>query len=210
MTKTLRLIHTTRMIWHTSKVTGDEDMLIAKFGTDGVSDEISKIESRYSITFPKQYKDFLLRYNGGYTPKTKFRAKGISSDIKGFYGLGAVGLSISQEMISAWIPQKLFPIACDSFGNTLFICFASDNYESIFFGDHEKGMKLSLIANDFPSFIRACKSDKLPEAALRSIEERKAALIERGRGHIITPALIEMWQVELDKYGNMRQEEVVV
>ena len=69
-------------------------MLIAKFGTDGVSDEISKIESRYSITFPKQYKDFLLRYNGGYTPKTKFRAKGISSDIKGFYGLGAVGLSI--------------------------------------------------------------------------------------------------------------------
>ena len=210
MTKTLRLIHTTRMIWHTSKVTGDEDMLIAKFGTDGVSDEISKIESRYSITFPKQYKDFLLRYNGGYTPKTKFRAKGISSDIKGFYGLGAVGLSVNREVIASWISQELFPIACDSFGNILFICFASDNYESIFFGDHEKGMKLSLIANDFSSFIRACKSDKLPEAALRSIEERKAALIERGRGHIITPALIEMWQVELDKYGNMRQEEVVI
>ena len=71
-------------------------------------------------------------------------------------------------------------------------------------------MKLSLIANDFSSFICVCKSDKIPEAALRSIEERKAALIERGRGHIITPALIEMWQAELDKYGNMRQEEVVV
>ena len=69
------------MIWHTIKVTGDEDMLIAKFGTDGVSDEISKIESQYSITFPEQYRDFLLRYNGGYTPKTKFRAKGISSDL---------------------------------------------------------------------------------------------------------------------------------
>lgn len=27
-------------------------MLIAKFDTNGVSDEISKIESQYSITFP--------------------------------------------------------------------------------------------------------------------------------------------------------------
>ena len=60
------------------------------------------------------------------------------------------------------------------------------------------------------SFLVTMKSDKIPEAALRSIEERKAALIERGRGHIITPALIEMWQVELNKYGNMRQEEVVI
>ncbi len=185
-------------------------MLIAKFDTNGVSNEISKIESQYSITFPEQYRNFLLRYNGGYTPKTKFRVKGISSDIKGFYGLGSVGLSPSQEVISSWIPQNLFPIACDSFGNTIFIFLASDKYGNIFLGDHEKGMNLSLIAKDFPSFVRVCKSDKIPDAALRSIEERKAALIEKGRGHIITPALIEMWQVELNKYGNMRQEEVVI
>ena len=185
-------------------------MLIVKFDTSGVSVEISRIESRYSIIFPEQYKDFLLHYNGGYTPKTKFRAKGISSDIKGFYGLGSVGLPVNYEMISASAPQKLFPIACDSFGNAIFISFDSNQYGNIFFGDHEKGMNLSLIANDFTSFIRVCKSDKIPEAALRSIEERKAALIERGRGHIITPALVEMWQVELDKYGNMQQEEVVV
>jgi len=36
-----------------------------------------------------QTKAFLLRYNGGYTPKIKFKAKGISSDIRGFYGGGA-------------------------------------------------------------------------------------------------------------------------
>lgn len=185
-------------------------MLIAKFDTCGVSNEISKIESQYSITFPEQYKNFLLRYNGGYTPKTKFRTKGISSDVKGFYGLGVVGLSVNREVIASWISQELFPIACDSFGNIIFISFASNKYGYVFFCDHEKGMKLSLITNDFPSFIRVCKSDKIPEAALRSIEKRKAALIERGRGHIITPALIEIWQVELDKYDNMRQEKVVI
>ncbi len=40
-------------------------MLIAKFQTCGVADEISRIESQYTIKFPEQYKDFLLRYNGG-------------------------------------------------------------------------------------------------------------------------------------------------
>ena len=185
-------------------------MLISKFDIYGVSDEISTIESQYEIVFPEQYKDFLLRYNGGYTPKTKFKAKGVSSDIKGFYGIGAVSFSASQEMISSWIPQKLFPIACDSFGNYIFIGLADDKCGKIFFCDHEKGMKLSLLAEDFPSFIRVCKSDRIPEAALRSIEERKAALIERGRGHIITPALIELWQTELDKYGNIQQEDVII
>ena len=185
-------------------------MLISKFDVGRVSDEISKIENQYSITIPEQYKNFLLRYNGGYTPKTKFKAKGISSDIKGFYGIGAVSLSVNQEVLSSWVSQKLFPIACDSFGNYIFISLADDEYGHIFFCDHEKGMKLSLIAKDFTSFVRVCKSDKIPEAALRSIEERKAALIERGRGHIITPALIEMWQTELNKYGNMQQEEVVI
>ena len=185
-------------------------MLIAKFQTYGVADEISRIEDQHSINFPEQYKDFLLCYNGGYTPKTKFKANGISSDIKGFYGVGAVGLSASQEMISSWIPQKLFPIACDSFGNYILLCVAGEKYGSIFFCDHEKGMELSLIANDFPAFIHASKSNKIPEAAFRSIEERTAALIESGRGHIITPALIEMWQKELDKYSNMQQEEVVI
>lgn len=185
-------------------------MLIAKFDAHGVSDEISRIETQYNFTFPEQYKDFLLCYNGGYTPKTKFKAKGISSDIKGFYGVGAVDLSVDSEMISLWIPQKLFPIACDSFGNYILLCVSGPKYGNIFFSDHEKGMKLLLIANDFSTLIHTCKSDKIPEAARRSIEERKAALIERGRGHIITPDLIAMWQNELDKYGNMQQEEVVI
>ena len=51
-------------------------MLIAKFQTHGIADEISKIEDQHGIKFPEQCKDFLLHYNGGCTPKTKFKAKG--------------------------------------------------------------------------------------------------------------------------------------
>jgi len=185
-------------------------MLISKFNAYNVADEISKVESQYSFVFPQQYKDFLLRYNGGFTPRTKFKTKGISSDIKGFYGFGPVGLSIKQEIVEEWMPHKLFPIACDSFGNYILLSVAGDKCGNIFFSNHEQGMKTSLIANNFSSFLRICKSDKIPEAARRSIEERKATLIARGRGSVITPALIEMWQNEIDKYGNMTQEEVVI
>lgn len=46
--------------------------------------------------------------------------------------------------------------------------------------------------------------------AKRSIKEREAALIAKGRGSIITDDLRKMWQDEIDKYGNMIQEEVIL
>lgn len=185
-------------------------MLIARFNYSDTANEIRKIENRYGIQFPQQYRDFLLHYNGGYTPKTKFKAKKIASDVKGFYGVGPVALPVKQELLEAWMPKGLFPIACDSFGNYILLCIAGDNYGSVFFCDHEKGMATSLVANSFASFLRICKSDKIPEAARRSIEERKAILISNGRESAITPDLISMWQNEIDKYGNMVQEEVII
>lgn len=119
-------------------------------------------------------------------------------------------LSVNQEMLEKWIPQKLFPIACDSFGNLILLCIAGARYGNVYFCDHEKGMSPALITDSFSSFLRACKSDWILEAARRSIEERKAALMERGRESVITPALIEIWQKEIDKYGDMIQEEVVI
>ena len=50
----------------------------------------------------------------------------------------------------------------------------------------------------------------ISEASRRSIKEREDALIAKGRGNIITDDLRKMWQAEIDKYGSMLQEEVVV
>lgn len=189
-------------------VKGRIGMLIVKFGGQNIEDEIAQTEARYSIVFPQQYRDFLLRYNGGFTPRTKFRAKGVSSDLRGFYGFGPVGLPVQQEQIDRWLPRDLFPIACDSFGNHILLSVAGDTYGALFFGDHEAGMAVTQVAKDLPAFLRLCKSDPIPEGARRSIEERRAALIARGRGHVITPALIELWQKEIDKYADMIQEEI--
>ena len=61
-----------------------EPMLISKFNNHNIEDQIICMEKEYSIVIPVQYKVFLHKYNGGYTPKTKFRVGKISSDVRGF------------------------------------------------------------------------------------------------------------------------------
>lgn len=60
-------------------------MLISKFKIDDINDEVNSLENIYEIVLPKQYKRFILNYNGGYTPKTKFKIGKISFDIRGFF-----------------------------------------------------------------------------------------------------------------------------
>lgn len=183
-------------------------MLISKFGGEDLEEALQSLEARCGIALPSPYRTFLLRYNGGYTPKTRFRAKGISTDVRGFFGAGPVRLPLDGEPLERWVEQALFPVACDSFGNRFLLRINEGN--GIFFADHEKGMALSLAADGFPAFLRACKSGLVPEAARRSVEERRAALTAAGRAEAITPALVEMWRKELEKYAGMVQEEVIL
>lgn len=184
-------------------------MLISKFLNHNIQNHVTDMEEKYGIIFPSQYKDFLCKYNGGYTPKTTFKAGKISSDIRGFYGVGEVGLSLDEIAPEEWLDKNVFPIACDSFGNYIVIGLRNDSSGKIYFCDHEKGYEIAFVAKDLIKFIKCCKSDKISEAATRSIEEREKALIARGRGHIITDDLRQMWQAEIDKYSNMVQEEVI-
>ena len=66
------------------------------------------------------------------------------------------------------------------------------------------------MAENLQEFIKCCKSEKIKEASKRSIKEREEILIANGRGDNITDGLRQLWQAEIDKYGNMIQEEVVI
>ena len=105
------------------------------------------------------------------------------------------------------VEKGVFPIACDTFGNYILIGLGS-NEGRIFFCDHEKGNQFEPISNSFEEFVSYCKSELISEVSKKSIKEREAALMAKGRGHIITDDLRKMWQAEIDKYGNMQQEEV--
>lgn len=183
-------------------------MLISKFPNHNVEEKIVDIEKRYKIILPDQYKDFLCKYNGGYTPKTKFKSAKISSDVRGFFGVGDVKLSIDTVGLEEWIEKHVFPVACDSFGNYIVIGLHQNNSGKIYFCDHEKGSKPEYMTENLKDFIKRCKSEKISEASRRSVKEREDAMIANGRGDIITDDLRKMWQAEIDKYGSMIQEEV--
>lgn len=185
-------------------------MLISKFLNCNVEEKVINLERRYKITLPTQYKNFLYKYNGGYTPKTKFKIGKISSDLRGFYGIGDVKMSLDSVELGKWLEKNIFPIACDSFGNYIIIGLNNDDAGKIYFCDHEKGNKTEYISNNLRDFIECCKSEKISEASKRSIKEREEILIARGRGNIITDDLRKIWQAEIDKYGSMVQEEVLV
>ena len=185
-------------------------MLISKFLNCNVEEKIIDIERKYKIILPIQYKKFLSKYNGGYTPKTKFNAGKISSDVRGFFGVGDAELSIDNIKIEEWLEKNTFPIAIDSFGNYILIGLSNDDVGKVYFCDHEKGNKVECVASNLIDFLGVCKSEKISDASRRTIKEREDALIAKGRGHIITDSLKKMWQAEIDKYGNMIQEDVLI
>lgn len=188
----------------------EDKMLIAKFANCDIKMKIEDMEKKYGIILPVQYKAFLEKYNGGYTPKTKFKVGKVSSDVRGFFGIGNVKLSLDNSEMLEWTEKKLFPIACDSFGNNFVISLNNDDFGKIYFCDHEKENKPELITESLKYFFSICKSEKISEASRKSIKEREEVLIAKGRGNIITDDLKKMWQTEIDKYKDMIQEEVSI
>lgn len=184
-------------------------MLIARFG-GGEPAKIAELENKYHVTFPREYRGFLRKYNGGFTPKTKLKKGKTISDLRGFFGVGGVKLSFDELDLEEWVNRSVWPVACDSFGNFIVIGLRQECGGKVYFWDHERGGALTLLGTGLSQFINLCKSERISENAKRSIQEREAALIQRGRGDIITDALRKIWQDELDKYGGMVQEELIL
>lgn len=184
-------------------------MLISKFKTSDISEKVRELEEKCSCIFPEQYRHFLEKYNGGYTPETSFKSKE-RSDLYGFYGVADAELNFASFEIEEWLPKKVIPIARDSFGNYIVIGINDERYGKIFFSDHELNWKLTNIAPDFKTFIKICKSKKIDTTELMTIEEREAMLIANGHAENITDSLKRAWQEEIDEYKNINQERVIL
>ncbi len=183
-------------------------MLIAKNSTINVENQINEFENLLQMTLPRELKIFLIKYNGGETPKTCFKNGKISTDIRAFYGLGKVLYSYDKVDIVKKDEKVLLPIAIDSFGNSFLL---SMNFpHDIYFEDHEKGDSMVLVAKSLKEFISMCDSEIINEAARRSPEEREKILISNGKGKNISQGLKQMWQEEYEKYRELVQERVEI
>ena len=183
-------------------------MLISRFECkkNNIEEELLILEQEYDIKLPGQYRRFLIKYNGGWTPKTEFKCGEESSDLRAFLGLGDVPYSIIKEVVmSDWIERQLFPIAVDSFGNYIAIGIYEKS-GNIYFCDHEKNYKPTQIANTFKEFIDRCKSKKIGK--ILTMQEREQIMIARGK--TVDDGLRKIWKTEIDKFGKFKQERAVV
>jgi len=189
-------------------------MLISKNIEDNVYQKIQEIEIKYNIILSQDYKNFLIKYNGGETPKTNFRNKKVNTDIRRFYGftkennnsdlLSVIENGLGEELIL----EGRLPIATNSFGDYFLIRVSEEKNGEISFIFHDSVQSECIIASDFRGFLKLCKSEKM--GYIRSIEERKQSFIDAGKGDKITQIKIDSWQKEIDKYAGMCQEEVIL
>lgn len=189
-------------------------MLISKFDNSNIDFCIKEFEGMYDIILPKEYKKFLLKYNGGKTPETEFRMNGVSSDVQGFYGFGNADSHYHFDCLKKsvkweeWLNDKMLPIAVNVFGDYIMISINVESGGRIYFYYHDRPSKYIELAEDFLTFIKNCKSKKIGH--IRTIEERKRDMIKMGKGDKITPEKINGWQTEINEYADIHQEELLI
>jgi len=189
-------------------------MLISKFDTKNIEDNIMKFEEKYNFEFPKQYRDFLKKYNGGMTPDTNFKMNRISSDIRGFYGFENADEDYNYKGIEGLISfceflnDNMLLIGTNDFGDYILLGIGSENNGKIFFCYHDRKKSYKELAEDFKTFVGSCKSKKIGH--VRTVEERRQGMIDRGYGSYVSPVTLKGWQAEIDLYSNIVQEELIL
>lgn len=120
---------------------------------DSSIDIIESVEHRLQIALPEDYKQFVLKYDGGYPNPNHFKVDGkveifnnlISLDENEYDNIYEI-LEDLQERFG----DQLIPFAEDGFGN--FLCFDYSADKNIVFWNHEKN------CDDFNESTFVCSS----------------------------------------------------
>ncbi len=185
-------------------------MLLAKFSTTGIEEAISAFENKHSFSFPESYRSFLVSYNGGRTPNTGFHLGAVTSDVRGFYGLGHADQYLNYTFyenthtLGEFLEDGYIPIADNVFSDDVVIGITPENKGRIYFRFHDLVKNYVLIAEDFASFVNACSSAPLEVA---NIKTRKKTAKKNGNGNRIE-ILMQTWEAEIALYGSLKLEEV--
>jgi hypothetical protein len=143
--------------------------------------DILRVEEKYNICLPEEYKAYLLQYNGGYPERPCFASvedkyeqaySPFSSCIHYFYAIHEERYSnfeTSYEIFLGRMPKHIIPIAYDPGGNQVCISIGKQDHGFIYFWDHEKEApknkapdygNLTLLAKSLRVFINGLYPDK--------------------------------------------------
>lgn len=178
-------------------------------------EDVAEFERSYNVQFPPDYQEFLVKYNGGETLDTHFYFnRKLESDVVCFYGIGDVEYSVQNATfpeeieLPELLERGLFPIAENMFGDYI-LMDVKEAPGRVYFCLHDEGFEIYKLTDDFKSFVKKCKTDKIDIADYtESVESRAAGLIARGKGANINERLIQAWKEEIAKYQGKNPETV--
>ncbi|NPC92657.1 SMI1/KNR4 family protein [Bacillus sp. WMMC1349] len=123
--------------------------------------DLEGFEHNHNITFPIDYREFLLAYNGGYpTPGTYKISDELSESILNiFYGIGSMydNLEKKFDIFDEILEIGFIPIADDPSGNQICIGISKEYFGQIYHWTHDEeqdGMEnMYFLSNNFNEFL---------------------------------------------------------
>ena len=144
--------------------------------------DISKFEDNFKVKLPEDYKNFLLKNNGGYPAELLFTPDFIETDpmtkvenrqgtdVEKFLSLNEVSFEYEDILDEDYIPNEYVPIARTSFGNLLLIYVGTEKqYGGVYFANHDlydsenDCFTISNVAKSFTDFINSLYVDDLEQ-----------------------------------------------
>lgn len=122
------------------------------------SEIINDFEKKYEIEFPDSFKEIVRHYNGGRPrPNTFDSVETKERVVKGLLSFNKQdreNIWDTYENLKERLPNRVFPIISDPFGNYICMAFNATSKESIIvFWNHETS-ELENVANNFSGFLK--------------------------------------------------------
>jgi hypothetical protein len=128
--------------------------------------ELQDFEVANSILFPNEYKEFLLKYNGGH-PEPNIVPQ-VRTDLNWIYGMHQdpdwASFYFAVDIFHSRIPSWYVPIGSNSFGNQFIMSLYSENHGVIALWHHEQETmgdadqyfdNVTFVANSFTELLNS-------------------------------------------------------
>jgi hypothetical protein len=134
-----------------------------------LSDDVKVIENELKVTFPQDFVEHYLEFNGGYPEKDKFlwdkNDHNITTTVNTFFSLKFEGFGniefIYQDLVlnKKYLPNGIIPFASDDGGNLFCISCRDEDYNCVYYcnNDHyntnNNEAHLTLLNKSFNDFL---------------------------------------------------------
>ena len=192
---------------------------IEPYNTENVTEHIIKLENDLNIILPEDYKQFLIKYNGGWTPGTEIYFDEFDYEIAGFNGVNkAKGsgnfyyyinseVDVIRNQFYEDLEEGMLNIA-GWYGAYYYLNIDSNssNYGAIYYMDEDREGFIYVCS----SFKKLTQKARTPDFHVSTVEENIQYYKEKGWEDRITPSLKKEWKKEYKKYKDVKLVPVII